>query len=265
MEGADVLVFRAAAVGVVGGAVVADADHLDALKGQHAPGFGPAAVVADEHAEDAVAPGGNAPGGEAAVAVFEVALFELVEAVAGARFDGAGEVDFAVDADFGAVGGNEHRTVEVLSVRGALGVAEIEADLEFAGAVEQALDGRVGHGGFEVGLEFVAAEQPAGEEGGESEFGEDGELCAFAGGAFEQVDHAGEDGFAGVGALVGSHLGGGDADDAGHGVWARWFAAGETGRRSTINASPASGIFRYRGWRGPGRRSRWFGRGGLFR
>lgn len=60
--------------------VVAAENDFDALKAEGAPGFGPASVVADHHAEDGFRVGGevwDAEGVEAEVAGFEVAFFEL--------------------------------------------------------------------------------------------------------------------------------------------------------------------------------------------
>jgi hypothetical protein len=53
---------------------------LDLLQAQHAPGFGPAPVVADQHAQHAVTPDRRrAKGGDAEIAILEVALLQLLE------------------------------------------------------------------------------------------------------------------------------------------------------------------------------------------
>ena len=67
-------------VGGEAGGVVAAKDDFDALEAERAPGFWPAAVVADHHAEDGFGVGGevwDAEGVEAEVSGEEVAFFEL--------------------------------------------------------------------------------------------------------------------------------------------------------------------------------------------
>ncbi len=88
MEGAQRGIFRGAAVGVVGRRIVADADQLDTLQAQHAPGLGPAAIVANHHADDRVTPiRSGAESRKSKVAIREEALFQLLVARAAARFN----------------------------------------------------------------------------------------------------------------------------------------------------------------------------------
>ena len=82
MEGAQRRVFGDAAVRIVGRGIVADANQLDALQAQHAPAFRPAAIIADHHAHDRVAPvRPRAKGRKSQIAIFEIALFELLVAL----------------------------------------------------------------------------------------------------------------------------------------------------------------------------------------
>lgn len=83
-------------VGIVLGRVVAEQHHFDALQTHDAVGFGPAAIVADAHANDAAK---GSPHIEAQVAHFEVALFEVLKGAMGFIFGVTRQVDFAVLAD----------------------------------------------------------------------------------------------------------------------------------------------------------------------
>ena len=126
-------------------------------------------------------------------------------------------MDFSVFSQQGSVGVDDDAGVEALAGFGEFGVADVEADVQFAGAVEEGLGVGVGHGAFEVGVEFLGVgEEPAREESGEGEFGEDDERGFFGGGGFEEGDQALHGVAAGVGFLDAGHLGAGEAEGAGH-------------------------------------------------
>ena len=153
--------------------VVPAAHDLDALQAEHAPGLGPAAVVADQRADYRVAfsggggrgvgagaVGGSVCGGggfldgvgeeaggtegfEAEVSRAEVAFLQLLGGAGCAvRFDGAWEMDFAVFGNhFSRGGGEVHgRVVMRVLVFGlagvVLGVADADVDVVFLGLVE---------------------------------------------------------------------------------------------------------------------------------
>src|SRR5690606_4107886 len=131
VEGAELGALALAAVGVVGGGVVAHQHQLDALQAVAAPALRPAAVVADQHAEDGGTPFARAAdGGGAEVAMREIALLELLVALARADLLAAGEVDVAVLAEDRAIGADGDCAGEAVAGLSELGVAEVEADAE---------------------------------------------------------------------------------------------------------------------------------------
>ena len=218
VEGADLLVLGAAAIRVIGGGVVADQHQFHALQPIGTPGFRPAAVVADQHAHHRPAPGLRTPEGlETLVAVFEVALLQLLEAVPHTRLHRTGQVHLAVPGQDAAIGAGGDGAVEAPPFRCALGIADIEANTQRLRAVEERLHRGVGHGCLVVLVELCPLQQPAGEEGGEGQFGEDHELRPLACRLFQQRDQAGQHRFPAVRALGGSHLGGSEAEETGHG------------------------------------------------
>ena len=151
-----------------GSGIVAAADDLDALQAVDAPGFGPAAVVADQHADDGVAftVGGSSlrstlkivfPKGvfdesrssecfEPEISRPEVAFLELLEgARSGVRFDGAGEVDFAVLTHYLILLSRVIHVRVVVDVRSIrldvpFGVADTDIDTQFVCEIEKPLD-----------------------------------------------------------------------------------------------------------------------------
>src|SRR5205809_7684545 len=113
--------------------VVAERHDLDPLQPHDAPGFGPAPVVADAHADDSIV---SAPYFEALVADLEIALFEMLEGSIGQMLGMPRQVDLAVASDDPPVAFNQDRgvvAVQLALLLGQLGIAEIEADLEIAG------------------------------------------------------------------------------------------------------------------------------------
>ena len=165
------------------------------MQAEHAPGLGPAAVIADHHAHvDAVEPAhGRADDGEAEIPDFEIAFFEVLDGAPRVKLGMPGQMDFAVFQHDLAGGVDQDGGVEVAALRRALGVAEVEADIEALGGGEEGCGFIGGHGALEpaVGLGAIRIEM-AGEEGGQREFGEDHELGAAGVGALHEADHAGD-------------------------------------------------------------------------
>ena len=80
-----------------------------------------------------------APHLEALVADLEVALFEVLKGRVGQMLGMPGQVDLAVAPDDPAVTLDQDRgvvAVELALLLGQLGIAEVEADTEFAGEIE---------------------------------------------------------------------------------------------------------------------------------
>src|SRR5581483_11065233 len=141
-----------------------------------APGLGPAPVIADAHAEYAAH---EAPHREAEVAGFEVALLQVLVAALPVELGMARQMHLAVLADDGAAAVDEDGGVEVVAIRGELGVAEAHSHAMLHGALEQRPGGGPRHLPLEpeVGLGPVLA-VPAREEGGECQLGADDEIGA---------------------------------------------------------------------------------------
>src|SRR4030081_3246974 len=151
MERAQRLIFGDAAVRIVGCGIVANTHQFDALQAQHAPGFRPAAIVADHHAHDRVAPIRPGPkGGKSEVAISKIALFELLVARAGAGLDRTRQMDLAITAEYFAVVIDQDGTIEALTVRRQFGVPDIETDPERPRAIEQRLHPRIRHVALKV-------------------------------------------------------------------------------------------------------------------
>src|SRR5260370_10789339 len=101
MEGTQLRIFGDAAVWIVGRGIVSDADELNALQAKNAPGLRPAAIVADHHAHDRVAPvRSRAKGGKSEVAIFEISLFQLLVARAAACLAPARQMHLAISAAY---------------------------------------------------------------------------------------------------------------------------------------------------------------------
>ena len=173
MEGAQRRVFGDTAVRIVSGGIIADANQFDALQAQHTPAFWPAAIIADHHAHDRMAPVRPRPErGKSEIAIFEVALFELLVDCIRTRLDRAGQMHLPIAPQYLAVAIDQHRTVEALTVRCQFGITDIEAHTERPGAIEQGLHGRIWHATLEVMIERFAFDQPSREESRERQFGE---------------------------------------------------------------------------------------------
>ena len=161
--------------------VVAEQDQLDALQAHDAIGLGPAAVVADQHADDRIE---RPPDRKAEVADLEVALLEVLEGDALAVVGVARQVHLAVLADDLAVRPDQDRGVVAVRRAGLareLGVAEVEADAEVSGEIEQRRGRGVRHLALEPGVDLREVVVPvAREEGGERQLREDHQPGAHA-------------------------------------------------------------------------------------
>ncbi|MHC2687027.1 hypothetical protein ACVJDU_008591 [Bradyrhizobium diazoefficiens] len=214
MEGAQGTVFGGATIRIVGSGIVADADELDALQAEHAPGFRPAAIVADHHAHDGVGPGRTGPeGGKTEIAIFEIALLQLLVARTRPRLDRARQMHLAIAAENLAVTIDQDGAIVAAAVRRQLGIADIKTDTERTCAVEQLGHRRVGHAALEILVERLALQQPARKERGEGKLREHHEAGAAAGGLLQQREHARERMLTRVCFLRRAHLGGGGAKD----------------------------------------------------
>ena len=100
VQHAQVVRLEAAPVLVDAGGVVAEHDQLDLLQPEHAPGLGPAAVVADQHADiHILAADWGADHGEAEVADLEVPLLQVLHLPDRVVVLVPGQVDLAVLQD----------------------------------------------------------------------------------------------------------------------------------------------------------------------
>ena len=185
--------------------VVAQHDQLGALQRHHAVGLGPAAVVAQAHADLDVV---GFPHAEAQVADFEELLLQVLERRLGLVVGMAGQVDLAVLADDPGLAVHQDGGVELAPFRGQLGVAQVEADAEFARGVEQRLHVGVGHALFEEAIDRLGVFHPvARKESGQRQFGKDHELRLAGRGLAHHLDEAADHHRAGVGQVDGAHLG----------------------------------------------------------
>ncbi len=195
--------------------VEAQRHDLRALQREHAEGFRPAPVVADQHPGDRVH---VPPHSESEVADLKIFFLEVLERRLRLVIGVAGQVHLAVLADDPAIGRHQDRGVIAVVVRRQLGVADVEADAELLGLVEQRLGFFRGDALFKeprVDLGLVL-HPPARKEGGEREFGKHHEPGAHRM-AFAQQLHQP---LGGIGAAVGTverpELGGGDLEMSAH-------------------------------------------------
>jgi hypothetical protein len=182
------------------------------LQAHDAIGLRPAPVVAHRHAKDAAE---RAPDLEAEIARLEVAFLQVLEGALGIELRMARQMDLAVFPDDlgGFVG--EDAGVEMMPVRRQFGISEAHRHLVPRGALEQRLRCRVRHLPLEPGIDLGLIQHvPARKECGEGQFRIDDQIGALGFGLIHQRDHALDDGFAAVGFLNRTHLGGGNIDDA---------------------------------------------------
>ena len=202
---------------VLGRGVVAEEDHLDALQPHDAVGLGPAAVVADAHAEDAAQ---GAPHRKAQIADLEIAFFQVLEFPRGVVFGVPGKVHLAVladdrprlvDQDRGVVAAHPARLF------GQLGIAEAEPQPHGAGRIEQGLGFRARHFPFEPGIDLrLVLHVPPRKEGGQRELGKDDHVTAPGVGPGHEIEHAPDGDGPAVAALNGAQLRRPDGEDPRH-------------------------------------------------
>src|SRR5690606_9962829 len=145
--------------------VIAEHHQLDALQAEDAIGLRPAPIVAQRHA-------GNSPKGtpdaEAQVARLEIALLQVLESPPWLVLMVSRQMNLAVLADDLARLIDDDRGVEparALAVLDQLRVAEVEADAELDGSLEQRSRLRSRHLALEVGIDLrLIAHVPAREE-----------------------------------------------------------------------------------------------------
>src|SRR5690606_37961432 len=129
---------------------------------------------------------------------------------------------------------------------GQLGIAEIEADAEFARGVEQRLRLGPGHLLLEERVHvLLLVEVPAREERGQGELWVHDEVAAVRGPLAKQRDEAVDDILAGIGEGDGTELGRADGDDSGHGrvflVQACWQRSSRVASSTPAPATMSSG------------------------
>ena len=172
-------VHRLGVVDVLGRGIVAERHDLDTLQPHDAERLGPAAVVADAHADDRVE---GAPYFEALVADFEIALFEMLKRRIGQMLGMSRQMDLAVPADDPPVAFDQDRgvvAVELALFLRQLGIAEVKADAELAGEVEQGPGFGPRHLALEKAVNLgLVGHPPAREKRGQRQLGKDNERRA---------------------------------------------------------------------------------------
>ncbi|MNT39751.1 hypothetical protein D3C72_1760230 [compost metagenome] len=129
-----------------------------------------------------------------------------------------GQVDLAVLADDPGAAVHQDGGVELAAFRRQFGIAQVEADAQFARRVEQRLHVGVGHGLLEKALHRFRVFHPvARKERRQRQLGKHHELRLAGRGFAHHLDQAAHDRRAGVGKVDGAHLGDGQAHLAGGG------------------------------------------------
>src|SRR5215467_496852 len=191
------------------GRVVADEDDLRALQGEGAVALGIATILADGDAD--LGPAG-VEDLVAGIAVGEIVwLVDLGKAV---RLPSAREVDLPECPAESSRGVGEEGGVEVVTL-GLLAEARVHGDARFLGTAEQGLQGFGRHLRLEELIEVLA--NLLGEVGGERHLGIGDQLDPLLLRLLEEGEHALDDLLATHAFVVGTHLGSGDGDVAGHG------------------------------------------------
>src|SRR5690606_37085556 len=192
---------------VSGGRVVTHHDQVHGLQAHDPVSLGPAAIVADAHADTHVA---RVEYRKAQVAHLEVLLLQVLYGIAVLRLRIARNVDLAILADDGAVAVHQNAGVE-LAIAIEFGVAQVEPDTQRARQVEQRPGFLARHLGFEEPAYLLRiVHLPARKKRGQRQLGESHPPGAAAGGVLEQVAQARNRLRARVRALDGAHLGHGD-------------------------------------------------------
>ena len=131
------------------GRVVTKGDNLCALQAHHAPGFWPAAIVADTHADLGVL---GLPNLKAFVTHIEIFLFKMLKGRLGFVIAVTRQMDLAITTDDICLSIDQNRGIKAPPVFGELGVTQIKPDRQFARGLEQHRGLWSGHAGFKVAL-----------------------------------------------------------------------------------------------------------------
>ena len=174
--------------------VVAEEHELGPLKPEHPIGLRPAPIVADAHPDDAVE---RPPRRKAEVADLEIALLQMLKGKLRPVVGMTRQVHLAVLPDLPPLPVDQNRRVvaagPALLLR-KLAVAEVEADSEPGGLVEQGPGLGSRHLALEETVDLgLILHPPAGKEARERDLGEDHELAARCARLAKQLDHAFDD------------------------------------------------------------------------
>src|SRR5215467_10153000 len=188
--------------------VVAQHHHLDALQSHDTVGLGPAAVIADAHANKRAEAAINGP---TQVADLEIALLEVLKGARRLVLCVARQVNLAILADNLTSLVDEDRGIKAAGAArllGQLGIAQMESESEASCFVEQ----RAGFGAGHLALEksvylLLVLHEPAWKEGGEGEFREHHQVTIMLLRLAQQHGHAAHDLGAGLVAGDGAELG----------------------------------------------------------
>jgi len=190
--------------------------HFDPLEAHHPIGFGPAAIVADQHANDAVE---GAPNGKAEIAWFEILLFKMLKRQMRPVVRMARQMDLSIFAENLAVRPHDNGCVVAPAVADGFGIAEIEADAAFGRRFKQRAGVGIRHLVFEKPVGLISALIPvAREKRGQRQFGEDDEAASQTVRLLQHGNQALHHGRSIIGEMNGTELGRGDFQTTGHRV-----------------------------------------------
>ena len=162
--------------------VVADEGQLTALEAEDPVGLGPTPVITDGHADYSA----KGTVDSEAVSRLEVVALQVLEGPPWLVVLVAWKVHLAIPTDDGAIPLDQDRRVVPVTVRGQLGVPQVEAHAQSLGLVEQGAGLGTRHLGLVevVGLGQVV-DPPAGEERGQGQFREHHQVAASVGTAVQ--------------------------------------------------------------------------------
>ena len=113
--------------------VEAERHQLHPLQPHHPIGFGPAPVIADQHAEDAVK---RPPHRKTEVAGLKILLFEMLKGQVWPVVGMARKMDLPIFPEDPAIRPNQYRRIVPPAVAAGFGIAEIETDAELRRQIE---------------------------------------------------------------------------------------------------------------------------------